>query len=132
MTATKPFPPSCLEKEGPAHGVEEGPKPHNPPSTNPQAPTQQTNQRMDISHPVPNWTLRASECDAARPYKPNPSTRQPGMSRAATGHANREDHDKKHSPGGCLHALRQEVETNEADLDMNWARPEKQKRSRWI
>ena len=106
-----------------------GAKTPNLPSSNPQAnPTNKPKDRRTTpSAPLfpPKWTLMASKYDAAQPDKPNPCTHLPGMSRAATGHAKEEDYDKKHSRGACPHALWPEVKTKEADLDMNWARPEK-------
>ena len=66
-----------------------------------QSPSPNTTNRPKDGHTTPsallsppNWAQRASKCDVARPDKPNPSMRQPGMSRAATGHANEEDHNK--------------------------------------
>ena len=132
--------PRCLEKEGPAHRVEEGPKPHNPPSTNPQAPTGQTNQRIDIPHLVPYclrptghlWLAKAMLLILTNQMQAPANQECPGQPLVIPMKKITIKKKTENSPGVCQHALRQEVETIEADLDKNWARPEKQKRSCWI
>ena len=102
----KPFPPKCLDKEGPAHRVGEGPKPPQPSKHQFLSPTRQTKQRTCTTPSallcLPNWTLMANKmqcCSARQTKSMYPLTRS-----VRDSHQPRQEWRSplKHSPGACV------------------------------